>query len=125
MSARMGGPPCLRLGRILIDAGIGRPVAIKPARWAHAEEIGVFRFDCYGHAFRKGKTIALSESWRTEFVLSRFVVLAEEIENLSRIGLVFTGDDWLDDARGFRHWRQKERENCETPAIVHELHRCC
>jgi hypothetical protein len=33
--------------------------------------------------------------------MSRFVVLDEEIENLFRIGLVSTGNDRLDDARGF------------------------
>jgi hypothetical protein len=53
--------------------------------------------------FERDKQIALSEFWRAEFVQPRFVVLAEEIENLSRIRLVLTGDDRLDDARGFRH----------------------
>jgi hypothetical protein len=79
------------------------PVAIKPARGAHTEKLGVLRVDRDSHAFRKGEAIALGELWRSEFVQSRFVVLAKEIENLSRICLVLTGDDRLDDARGFRH----------------------
>jgi hypothetical protein len=38
----MRGRPCFWLGRILIDVGIGRPVAIKPARGAHAESLASF-----------------------------------------------------------------------------------
>jgi hypothetical protein len=56
----------LRLGRILIDVGIGRPVAIKPARGAHAEKLGVLRVDRDSHGLRKREAIALSAFWRSE-----------------------------------------------------------
>jgi hypothetical protein len=109
----------LGFGRILIYRNVGGPIAVESTYRVDAQKLAVLLIDCDRHALRQEGAISLRNLGRSELFQSRTVILRYEFENPFGIRLGLTADDRSGDARGLRHRRQRQRQNCNKSGLVH------